>query len=94
MPSRRRGYTKRPSVLFYPKFHCEINFIEYLWGAAKRYTRNNCGSNIKASRKLIPKALDFVSEQQIWKYANKVERILNAYRDEVEYDSKDFLATI
>ena len=31
------------SVIFYPKFHRELNFIERFWCDAKYYTRENCG---------------------------------------------------
>lgn len=29
-------------ALFYPKFHCELNWMEYYWGKAKKYTPDNC----------------------------------------------------
>ena len=29
-------------VIFYPKFHSELNFIEMYWKASKKYSRKNC----------------------------------------------------
>ena len=34
--------SKGHKVIFYPKFHCELNYIEMYQGAAKRYSQNNC----------------------------------------------------
>jgi hypothetical protein len=33
-------------VTFYPKFHCEFNYIEIYCGASKHYARNNCNYSL------------------------------------------------
>ena len=35
---RSRGHY----CIFIPKFHCELNLIERVWGKAKQYTRSHC----------------------------------------------------
>src|SRR6185369_4983678 len=50
---------KGHKVVFYPKFHCELNYIEMYWGAAKRYVRQHCDYTWKGLQENI--------QQNIWK---------------------------
>ena len=43
--------------LFLPKYHCELNWIERYWGAAKKYARRHCGYTLSALRVCVPIAL-------------------------------------
>lgn len=67
-------------VDFYPKFHCEFNFIELYWGAVKSYARRNCNYTFRGLQSLLPQALASVSLQSVRKFARKCYRYMDAYR--------------
>ena len=76
-------------VHFFPKYHCELNFIEYYWGAAKHYARQRCGYHIKALRKMVPECLNSVKPTLIWKYWARTERMMRVYREGIAYGTAD-----
>ena len=43
---------------FIPKFHCEMNPIERVWGQAKRYTHAHTNFTIPGLRNIIEPGLD------------------------------------
>ncbi|KAI8140221.1 cytochrome P450 [Fennellomyces sp. T-0311] len=45
----------------YPKFHCETNWIERYWGAAKLIARRECDYSLPALRKNLNGFLDSIS---------------------------------
>jgi hypothetical protein len=77
-------------VIFYPKFHCELNFIEPYWCAAKYYAREHCEYSLKGLRAVLPAALDSVSSTAINRYYNHCARVMEAYSEGFDYGTKEF----
>ena len=45
-------------IFWYPKYHCELNYIEMVWGWIKAHHRNNCKYNYPALKKGLPITLN------------------------------------
>jgi transposase len=52
-------------VLYLPRYHPELNHIEFFWCQAKRYSRENCNYTFEGLRHTVPAALDSVMNSTI-----------------------------
>ena len=64
---------------FLPKFHCELNPIERVWGQSKRYSRAHSNFTLAKLPETINPALDSVTLDLIRKYYRKVREYELAY---------------
>ena len=79
-------------VIFYPKFHCELNPIEPYWCKAKWYTESTVTTVLKDYVNSIPKALASLNRRQFvyFVFFNRSMSIIKAYRDGLQYGCEEF----
>ena len=74
-------------VLFYPKFHCELNFIERYWCRAKWFARENCEYDFEA---LKAEALASVTNASIRGFYRLALHAIDAYSGGLQYGTAEF----
>ena len=84
MPEQREWMTELVEdaghiIDFYPKFHCELNFIERVWAAAKKWTRANCEYTFVSLKAKVPQALKRIPLDSIRRYARGAWRFTMLY---------------
>ncbi|KAF9508823.1 hypothetical protein BS47DRAFT_1302272 [Hydnum rufescens UP504] len=68
-------------VIFYPRFHCECNFIENNWGYSKRiYRQYPESSNEKELERNVISALESVPILSMRRFFTRSLRFMDAYR--------------
>ena len=68
-------------AFFLPKFHCELNPIERVWGQAKVYCRAYTNFTLSRLRQIMDPALDSVTVDHIRKFSRKARDYEKAYRE-------------
>jgi hypothetical protein len=62
-----------------PKFHPELNPMEYWWGWSKRYFRERSTGRLDLARSLVPTSLDACPLPTIRRFFRRSERYMSVY---------------
>lgn len=68
-------------IIFYPKFHCELNYIEMIWGWIKAYHRKMCTYNYNDLKNSLPHTVQVLLPiSTVRKVARHCFRFMDGYR--------------
>ncbi len=69
-------------VVFYPKFHCELNYIEMVWSYVKHWLRRRCTYDIDDLRQKLPMCLRTIPLRHFRRYWQHCSKVMSAYRQD------------
>ena len=84
--------TSKYIIEFYPKFHCQCNWLERYWAEVKRDVRATCDYSFSGLKERLPLALDNAcppdqTPTRIRRYFTRCYRYIDAYRRGIDGDS-------
>ena len=77
-------------VMYYPKFHCELNHIEYFWCDRKSWTRHHCKYTLDWLREDVPNALKQIKGSIILEYYKSCFKKMDLYREKIQYETDEW----
>jgi hypothetical protein len=68
------------TIIYYPKFHCELNYIEMVWAYIKAYLRRNCTYTFKDLKLKLESLESMVPVEFIRRASRHCFRFMSCYR--------------
>ncbi len=78
-------------VIYYSKFHCELNHNENFWCNGKNYSQIECDYTFDALRKYLPQALASVKSFTILRCYDRGRQKMQLYKEGVAYGSSEWV---
>lgn len=74
-------------MMYYFKYHCKLNHIEYFWCNIKQWARKNCHYTLDNLRRCVPQVLASVFTKIILAHYYHYRRKIDLYQKVIIYDS-------
>ena len=74
------AHKKNHLVIYFPKYHCEFNWIERYSGAVKRYCREHCTYSMETLPDTMEAGFNSITAVNMRRFARKAYRYMDAYR--------------
>lgn len=85
-----RGAFTGHQIMYYLKFHCELNHIEYSWCDEKSWTRRNCKYSLERLQDNVLQALSQVKNSTILGHYKSYLRKMDLYREKIQYGTVEW----
>jgi hypothetical protein len=67
-------------IIFFPKYHCELNYIEMVWAYIKSQLKMSCTHNFQDMLNLLPHVADNIPIAFIRGVSTHCFRVMSCYR--------------